>query len=356
MSDSTKGQVWRLKVEPRHKLVLLAIADASNDAGFSEEGINALSSKTGYCKRNLVKIIDELSKPPYEAIEIVRKSKKGSYNRYRLAIDHLPCTPPRKLISSKKIIEERHNDENGSCAKIALDQKIGCKDCTSSEESGAKIAPHSEIGCKDCTSFSDDAYNVPARACARFKTKTKNKNKNIYTGDSDEVSQDGKEVDIDPEPIATPEPAPIPTKTETPASTHHPLAPAYDPFATSFDQEQINMARKFLSAVDEARGDVLGTKSTFAESRRIDPIVFETIHEYGLPLMLNICLYLRRAKSTKVRTDDGSPTPLASNMLAPFSICKNVEDHRVRCMEWRERCQQMRLQRQQRTSDIPVVT
>ena len=94
MSIEALSWVWKQNLPPTHKLVLLAIADHSDQDGVCWPGIRGLAKKTGLSERTINRTLAEIEMPGMVIIEKrTDSSGRNLSNVYILGIPHeIPAT------------------------------------------------------------------------------------------------------------------------------------------------------------------------------------------------------------------------------------------------------------------------
>jgi len=92
MSVEMMSQCWRLDLPQNKKLVLLAIADHANDEGIAWPSQGRIAWKTGYSRRNIKRILDELVDDGY--LKVLRIGRgRGTSSVHQLTLDEAPELP-----------------------------------------------------------------------------------------------------------------------------------------------------------------------------------------------------------------------------------------------------------------------
>lgn len=93
MSIKLMAQVWETAIDRPQKFVLLALADHADDEGNSVyPSMERIGWKTGYSKRHIQRIMDELVSA--EILEVVALQKDHRPTEYKIHIAKAPMSPP----------------------------------------------------------------------------------------------------------------------------------------------------------------------------------------------------------------------------------------------------------------------
>ena len=89
MSVEVMSAVWRLDLPQNKKLVLLAIADHANDDGIAWPSQGRIAWKTGYKRRNIKRILDELIEDGF--LTVMRLGRgRGNSTVHQLTLQNAP--------------------------------------------------------------------------------------------------------------------------------------------------------------------------------------------------------------------------------------------------------------------------
>lgn len=92
MSIRAMSQVWeRSDLDPYERLLLLALADHSDDEGASFPSVSRLCARTGMGERGVQKVLKRLSEKGHLTIEV--NAGRSGTNRYVIALSPAPDAP-----------------------------------------------------------------------------------------------------------------------------------------------------------------------------------------------------------------------------------------------------------------------
>jgi len=92
MSVEVMSVVWKLDLPQNKKLVLLAIADHANDDGIAWPSQGRIAWKTGYKRRNIKRILDELIEDGL--LQVMRVGRgRGNSTVHQLTLENAPQLP-----------------------------------------------------------------------------------------------------------------------------------------------------------------------------------------------------------------------------------------------------------------------
>jgi DNA-binding transcriptional ArsR family regulator len=131
VSVTLMGQVWKMSLGPTDKLVLLSLADWSNDDGYCWPSMSQLASKTGLTDRSIRASVGRLR----DAGHLTRDERKGKGVLYRV---HPGTSFPPEAASPRK---ETTKTPEGRSANTSVNTILSEVANAPSEKARPKVKP-----------------------------------------------------------------------------------------------------------------------------------------------------------------------------------------------------------------------